>query len=181
VSYQKDKLVVGYKGEFVIHQHWASHEHFDLRIEFPVDSLKDSLISYNEKRNKESGEPQKNYSDKPGKVLRSWAIPKHKLPSSSPLLAQETEDHDFNYGKFEGVIPKGNYGAGKVEIFDKGMFELISVVYDNKYVFDFHGKKLNGLYALIKTKGKKFLWIKIKNVSKYKKSSMGEAIIRGLI
>ena len=178
MSYQKEKLVPGYKGEFVIQHHFASNDHFDLRIEFPVDSLKDSLTSYIETRNKSSHEPQKQHSNKPGVVLRSWAIPKHKIPNEKPLLATETEDHDFAYRKFEGTIPEGNYGAGKVEIFDKGIFELIGTIYDKKYVFDFKGKKLNGLYALIKIKGKKFLWLKVKNTTKYRKSSIEEMIVK---
>jgi hypothetical protein len=170
MSYLKEKLIKGYKGKFVIQHHWASHEHFDLRIEFPVTSLKEDLSSYKEKRDKKSGEPLKTYTDKTGFVLRSWAIPKHEIPTNKPLLAKETENHDISYGNFSGVIPEGNYGAGIVKTFDKGTFELVDVNYDKKYVFKFSGKKLNGLYALIKTKGKNFLWIKIKNTEKYKSS-----------
>jgi hypothetical protein len=181
MSYIQKDLVKGYVGEFVIHHHFASHEHFDLRIEFPVDSLNKSLGSYSAKRNKLSTEPLKSYPDKPGKVLRSWAIPKHTIPTTAPLLATETEDHDIEYGKFRGIIPEGHYGAGKVEIFDKGKAELVDVDYDKKYVFHFKGKKLKSYFALIKTKGKNFLWIKVKNVSKYKKSSMNEAIISEIL
>ena len=182
MSYVKDELVPGYVAKFVIHQHFATNEHFDLRIEFPVDSLKNDLCRYTENRSKKSEEPQEVYLDRPGIVLRSWVIPKHKIPSTTaPLLATETENHNLDYEKFEGIIPKGNYGAGRVKIFDKGTCKLISVIYDKKYVFDFKGKKLKGLFALIKIKGKKFLWLKIKNTNKYNKVSKYEIIIREIV
>jgi bifunctional non-homologous end joining protein LigD len=144
----------------------------------PVTSLKDSLTSYTEIRKDKSTEPiKKTYPDKPGTVLRSWAIPKHKIPTTKSLLATETEDHDINYKNFEGTIPEGNYGAGTVEIYDEGKFELVDVVYDKKYVIKFNGKKIKGYNALIKTTNKNFLWIKVKNVEQYKKSSMSELVV----
>jgi bifunctional non-homologous end joining protein LigD len=180
--YDKEKLKKGYVGDFVIQLHNASHLHFDLRLEMPVLSLKDSLTSYTEIRENESSEPiKKSYPDKSGTVLRSWAIPKHTLPTTKPLLATETEDHDIQYKNFEGTIPEGSYGAGTVKIYDKGTFELVDVVYDKKYVIKFNGKKVKGYYALIKTKGKSFLWIKVKNTEEYKKSSLGELVITSIM
>lgn len=171
MSYDTEQLTTGYKGRFVIQDHYATNRHWDLRLEFPVDSLSASLGSYSGKRTKESPEPQAKYPDRPGSVLRSWAIPKHTTPTSKPLLAQETEDHDISYRKFRGTIPEGQYGAGKVKIYDSGTFEIVEMDYDKKYVVKFSGKKLKGYYVLIKTGPKKFLWIKVKDTAKYKKQA----------
>ena len=105
---------------FVVHEHHASHLHWDLRLEM-------------------SG------------VLKSWAIPKElPLKKDERRLAINVEDHPIEYAKFHGVIPKGNYGAGKVEIWDKGTYELKNR--DAKKIeIIFHGKKLKGLYVLVKT------------------------------
>lgn len=176
--YDKDKLKTGYKAEFVIQNHFAQSHHWDLRLEFPVDSLKVSLTSYYKKRVWDKTiEPEPKFPDKPGVVLRSWAIPKHKLPTNKPLLATETEDHEDSYKHFKGKIPEGQYGAGTVDIYDKGTFEIVDMIYDKKYVIKFSGEKINGYYALIKTQDKKFLFIKVKNVEDYKKS-YSERIIR---
>jgi len=159
-SYTQDKLEPGYTGRFVIHHHVASHEHFDLRLEFPVDNVAKALGEYGRRR-KESPEPHPESKNVPGTVLRSWAIPKHKVPSKgSPLLAHETEDHAIEYRSFRGTIPEGMYGAGTVDIFDRGTFKLTDVDYDKKYTFEMHGKKVTGSFALIKTSGKNFLWVR---------------------
>ena len=106
---------------FVIHKHHASHLHWDLRLE--IDG-----------------------------VLKSWAVPKEPPKTKGvKRLAIQVEDHPLEYAKFKGVIPEGHYGAGKVEIWDKGSYELKER--DAKKIeFKLKGKKLKGNYVLVKTK-----------------------------
>ena len=109
------------KSIFVIHRHEASHLHYDLRLEI-------------------------------NKVLKSWAVPKEP-PTTKGVkrLAIAVEDHPLDYADFEGIIPEGNYGAGKVEIWDNGTFELIKK--NSKEIeFKLQGKKMKGTFVLIKTK-----------------------------
>jgi hypothetical protein len=175
MAYVEEDLKPGYTGKFVIHDHFAhkAHHHFDLRLEFPVTSVAEALGEYAEKRPAgKSPEPAGERNKGAGTVLRSWAVPKHHVPTDKPILATETEDHVLSYGKWSGIIPEGEYGAGKVDIFDHGTYKFISVDYDKKYVFQMSGKKIHGVYALIKTHGKQFLWTKVKDTSKYKLSSL---------
>lgn len=104
---------------YVIQKHNASHLHYDLRLEF-------------------------------NDVLKSWAIPKQP-PKIKHIkrLAIQTEDHPIEYAKFEGDIPEGNYGAGKVEIWDKGNFEVIENG-PKIIVVKINGEKLKGEYCLVK-------------------------------
>jgi len=115
---------------FVVHDHHASHHHYDLRLEIAG-------------------------------VLKSWAIPKEP-PTKKGVkrLAVQVEDHPLDYAKFHGIIPEGNYGAGKVEIWDNGEYELLEKT-PKKILFTLHGKRLNGKYVLIKTGygGKKSGWL----------------------
>jgi hypothetical protein len=164
-NYVRKDLVPGYTGKFVIHLHDASHLHFDLRLSFPVDSISDALGTYCDKRPSKGVEPITGIKDEPGLVLRSWAIPKHRLPSHKPLLAKETENHVYSYLGFKGIIPSG-YGAGTVKIFDHGDYVMDEVKFDKKYVFTMNGQKAKGQYALIKTAPKNFLWIKTKKSKK---------------
>jgi DNA ligase D-like protein (predicted 3'-phosphoesterase) len=109
---------------YVIQKHAASRLHWDLRLE-------------------------------EGGVLKSWAVPKE--PPSEPgvrRLAVEVEDHTLAYAGFEGTIPEGEYGAGKVEIWDKGTYVLLEKT-EGKRVVDLHGRKLRGPYALVRIKEKK--------------------------
>jgi bifunctional non-homologous end joining protein LigD len=82
-------------------------------------------------------------------VLKSWAIPKE--PPTRPKikrLAIQVEDHELSYADFEGEIAEG-YGAGKVEIWDRGTYEMINRK-DWKMVFKLNGRKLKGEYVLLK-------------------------------
>ena len=106
---------------FVIHQHHARRLHFDLRLEML------------------NGEVP---------VLVSWAVPKNlPVKKGKPHLAVHVEDHPFDYGSFEGSIPKGNYGAGEVRIFDAGTYEVLEQE-AGKLSFRLHGKRLQGVYHL---------------------------------
>ena len=106
---------------YVVQEHHASHLHWDLRLE----------------RNG---------------VLKSWAVPKG--PPEKPgdrRLAVEVEDHPLDYGDFEGIIPKGEYGAGTVKIWDKGTYETLNWVND-KIEIIIHGERLSGPYELVRFK-----------------------------
>ena len=107
--------------KFVVQKHYASHLHYDFRLEM-------------------------------NGVLKSWAVPKG-IPTKEGVkhLAVQVEDHELSYADFEGVIPEGHYGAGKVEIWDKGAYELESKK-DWKIVFILHGKRLKGRYTILKFK-----------------------------
>lgn len=106
---------------FVVQEHHSRRLHYDLRLE------KDG-------------------------VLKSWAVPKGIPESpSEKRLAVETEDHPLGYASFEGAIPKGHYGAGTVEIWDKGVYE--AKVWDEKMIeFTVQGEKLKGRYVLVRLK-----------------------------
>lgn len=92
-------------------------------------------------------------------VLKSWAIPKGP-DDKEKRLAVETEDHPIEYADFEGTISEG-YGAGTVEIWDRGTFILIERS-ENKIIADISGKRLNGFYCLIHMKDKNWLFFKKK-------------------
>ena len=109
---------------YVIQKHDASHLHFDLRLE--MDG-----------------------------VLKSWAVPKEPpMAHGVKRLAVQVEDHPVSYAGFEGVIPKGEYGAGTVEIWDKGTYRMIDRK-ENKLIVEINGAKLNGAYVLIRLKNPK--------------------------
>jgi bifunctional non-homologous end joining protein LigD len=103
---------------FVVHEHWASQHHFDFRLE--MDG-----------------------------VLKSWAVPKGPpiLPGIK-RLAMQVDDHPLDYASFEGTIPAGHYGAGKVEIWDKGDYVLNRKT-SKEIRFSLRGAKLRGEYALV--------------------------------
>jgi len=123
---------------FVVQLHQASRLHYDFRLEA-------------------------------GGVLKSWAVPKGPtLDSSEQRLAVQVEDHPVPYGDFEGIIPKGNYGAGTVMIWDEGTYterssEGLSREKNDQAVLEgiekrhitvvLQGKKLHGEFALVGLKG----------------------------
>ena len=109
---------------FMIHQHHATRLHYDLRLEMFNGNVP---------------------------VLVSWAVPKN-LPwvKGKAHLAVHVEDHPFEYGKFSGTIPKGNYGAGEVRIFDKGTYEVLEQE-PGKLTFRLHGERLKGVWHLFQT------------------------------
>lgn len=162
-SYNRELLKKGYRGKFVIQSHKAEKagSHWDIRLEFPVTSLKKALRGYTVERPDTDGLVEEEYPDKPGTVLRSFVNKKMELPiANKKIFLVETEDHPIEYGTFKGEIEKG-YGTGTVDIWDKGTYELLDIEGDNKYVVNFKGKKLNGIYAFIKYQNG-YLWIKTK-------------------
>jgi bifunctional non-homologous end joining protein LigD len=113
---------------FVVQKHRATRLHYDFRLEA-------------------------------GGVLASWAIPKG--PSFDPherRLAMHVEDHPYEYRTFEGVIPKGNYGAGEVIVWDEGTYKLaegtdpVREIANGKIKFIMRGTKLHGMFSLVKIK-----------------------------
>ena len=83
-------------------------------------------------------------------VLASWAVPKGvPLEPGVRALAVHVEDHPLDYGSFEGEIPKGEYGAGTVEIWDSGTYDLVEEKRDGGLTVRLHGKRLDGTWTLI--------------------------------
>jgi DNA ligase D-like protein (predicted ligase)/DNA ligase D-like protein (predicted polymerase)/DNA ligase D-like protein (predicted 3'-phosphoesterase) len=124
---------------FVIQEHHARRLHYDLRLE------RDG-------------------------VLVSWAVPKN-LPDSPAVnhLAVHTEDHPLEYLTFEATIPKGEYGAGKMIVWDTGTYETEKFnvsAEKGEVIVTLHGKKIDGRYALIQTDGKNWLAHRMKEQSR---------------
>ena len=84
-------------------------------------------------------------------VLKSWAVPKGMPESDEKRLAVETEDHPYEYRTFEGTIPKGQYGAGTVKIWDKGTYET-KIWENDKIEVTLDGQRLKGRYVLVRLK-----------------------------
>lgn len=93
--------------------------------------------------------------------LKSWAVPKEPpRRKGKKRLAIQVDDHSLEYADFEGRIPEGQYGAGTVELWDTGTYELIEWS-KKKIVCEINGKKLKGRYCLIQFKGEdKWLFFK---------------------
>ena len=77
-------------------------------------------------------------------------------------LAVQVEDHPIEYADFEGIIPEGEYGAGKIEIWDNGTYESEEQT-DTKIVIHLKGEKLKGRYCMVKLKDNNWLFFKLKN------------------
>src|SRR6266571_2392247 len=83
-------------------------------------------------------------------ALASWAVPKGvPLEPGQRALAVHVEDHPLDYAGFEGEIPKGQYGAGTVEIWDSGTYELVEEKKDGGLTVRLHGKRLEGTWTLV--------------------------------
>jgi len=100
-------------------------------------------------------------------ALRSWAIPKGpSMDPSDKRLAVLVEDHPLEYIDFKGTIPEGEYGAGRVAIWDHGTYTLLEKK-EGEIKFFLEGKKLRGSFVLVKLKrsekGKDWLLIKHKD------------------
>lgn len=92
-------------------------------------------------------------------VLASWAVPKGpSLDPSVKSLAVHVEDHPLEYGSFEGIIPRGQYGGGSVMLWDRGTWtpeeDPVAGLRRGKLVFELHGKKLKGRWALVRASGR---------------------------
>jgi bifunctional non-homologous end joining protein LigD len=88
-----------------------------------------------------------------GGALASWAVPKGvPLEPGQRALAVHVEDHPLDYAGFEGEIPKGQYGAGTVEIWDQGTYELVEEKKDGGLTVRLHGKRLEGTWTLVPAK-----------------------------
>jgi len=111
----------GGRKPFVVQKHAASRLHYDFRLELQG-------------------------------VLKSWAVPKGiPLAPGEKRLAVATEDHPVDYLKFEGTIPKDQYGGGTVMVWDIGTYQVLDGnYYKGKLKISLHGKKLKGEWALVK-------------------------------
>ena len=136
----RTKPAAGHGNTFVIQEHHARRLHYDFRLE------RDG-------------------------VLVSWAVPKN-LPETTAVnhLAVHTEDHPLEYGGFEGTIPKGEYGGGKVIIWDSGTYDTEKFndsveKGDEKgeVIVTLHGQRIAGRYALIQTNGDQWLAHRMKD------------------
>ncbi|MEP7377150.1 MAG: DNA ligase D [Chitinophagaceae bacterium] len=146
------------KSRFVVQRHNASHLHYDFRLEL-------------------------------GGVLKSWAVPKGpSLNPSQKRLAVMVEDHPVSYIGFKGTIPKGNYGAGTVEIWDNGKFEPIDgdhkpisekqalqALKKGELKFVLKGKKLEGEFVLVRIKDDDKNWLLIKHKDEYSTNTIYNA------
>lgn len=142
---------------FVVQKHWATRLHYDFRLELDGS-------------------------------MKSWAIPKG--PSLDPRdkrMAVHVEDHPIAYNAFEGVIPPKQYGAGKVIIWDKGIWvprgDPRQGYQDGNLKFELYGHKLRGKWALVRMKGKnetREAWLLIKEKDAYARSAEDYSIVEHL-
>ncbi len=127
-SEPEPEVKTGTNRMYVVQRHQARNLHWDLRLE----------------RNG---------------VLVSWAVPKEPpVEKGVRRLAIQTEDHPIEYGSYEGVIPEGEYGAGTVELWDTGKYEMEKWE-ENEIIVIIHGNRLEGRYCLIRFKKVKDGWL----------------------
>ncbi|MBV8801882.1 MAG: ATP-dependent DNA ligase, partial [Gammaproteobacteria bacterium] len=146
-SEPEGKVSHKHKNLYVIQKHAASHLHYDFRLEL-------------------------------NGILLSWAVPKGPcLDPSVKRLAMHVEDHPVEYGHFEGIIPKGQYGGGTVMLWDLGTWisndENPTAAYKKGHLrFEIKGKKLKGQWNLIRFHNAKDdkSWFLVKTNDKYAKS-----------
>ena len=115
-------------------------------------------------------------------VLKSWAVPKGpSLNPSDKRLAIMVEDHQLDYGSFEGTIPEGQYGAGTVAIWDRGTYILENgTIAGGKMQLYLEGEKLKGAFAMARIKGKGKDWLLIKKRDSYADPSFRlETVLKG--
>jgi bifunctional non-homologous end joining protein LigD len=143
----------GRKLIFVVQKHAASRLHWDFRLEWAG-------------------------------TLRSWAVPKGpSLDPADKRLAVEVEDHPIAYAKFEGDIPKGEYGGGHVDIWDNGTWQPVGDVdkalKKGHLEFDLTGKKLNGRWHLVRTRlqGKAQQWLLMKSKDEFARMAADADVI----
>jgi bifunctional non-homologous end joining protein LigD len=143
---------------FVIQKHAATRLHYDLRLEL-------------------------------GGVFKSWAVTRGpSLDPADKRLAVEVEDHPLDYGDFEGTIPKGQYGGGTVQLWDRGYWEPEGSMPPEKALakgelkFRLEGKRLHGSFVVVRMKhdrtgGKRNNWLLIKHRDEYAVDGNGDAIL----
>jgi bifunctional non-homologous end joining protein LigD len=143
-------------GLLIVHMHDATRLHWDLRLEWDG-------------------------------VLKSWAVPKGPSPNpADKRLAVHVEDHPLEYGDFEGVIPEGNYGAGNVVVWDRGVWVPLEDPYEGfvkgKLLFELRGYKLRGRWTLIKLKKTPKEWLLIKERDEFVSTEpfSDESVLSGL-
>ncbi|HEX8874593.1 MAG TPA: non-homologous end-joining DNA ligase, partial [Nitrosospira sp.] len=140
---------------FVVQKHWATRLHYDLRLELEG-------------------------------TMKSWAVPKG--PSFDPndrRMAIHVEDHPVSYNTFEGEIPSGQYGAGKVIVWDKGSWKPLENPHkgyrDGKLKFELHGHKLQGHWTLVRMRNtgerKQEAWLLIKEKDQYARPSREYSVV----
>jgi bifunctional non-homologous end joining protein LigD len=143
---------------FVIQKHAASRLHYDLRLE--LDG-----------------------------VFKSWAVTKGpSLDPTDKRLAVEVEDHPLDYGDFEGTIPKGHYGGGTVQLWDRGYWQPVGdatpeeALKSGDLKFTLEGKRLTGIWVLVRLKHDRFgnkrtNWLLIKHRDAFAKPGEGQALL----
>jgi len=150
------KVAPATRRRFVIQKHAATHLHYDLRLEFDG-------------------------------VFKSWAVARG--PSLDPhdkRLAVEVEDHPLDYGDFEGTIPKGQYGGGTVQLWDRGYWEADDPQAGFKkgdLKFTLHGDKLHGSWVLVRMRhdrdgGKRTNWLLIKHRDEFAREGEANTILK---